>query len=240
MTSAENENERGPREGSGSGSRQQSRRELLLTGMGGIAAAALSGAGSSASAAEAKTKPVAPTEAAASSTTGSDTAPAPAFTEYRGPLSLGFSFSYPTEGWSVKKKPIKTHMSEIVVSNTSGRPSSSAGVTVDAVTIAKIADFGTADDVGRKVLAVETKKDSVLSAELLGTSQMGQDGLTFYVIKYAVDGGRGLKRYVAKATITGGNLYVFTAQAKADDFSGEDGAALSGMLDSFYVKPQFI
>lgn len=130
-------------------------------------------------------------------------------------------------------------MSEIVVSNTGGRSTSSAGVTVDAVKIANIVDFGTADDVGKKVLDLETKKDSVLAAELLDTARVEQDGLTYYVITYAVESGRGLKRYIAKATITGGNLYVFTAQAKADDFESEDGGTLERMLNSFSVKPQY-
>jgi PsbP len=161
-------------------------------------------------------------------------------TEYRGPLSLGFSFSYPSTGWSVKKKPIKTHMSEIVIANSSGRSTSSAGVTVDAVKIGKIEDFGTAEDVGKKVVAVETKKDSVLSADVLSTKVLVMDGLTYYVIEYVVESGRGRKQYVAKATITGGNLYVFTAQAKEDDLNGADGAALTTMVDSFYVKPQYL
>lgn len=205
-----------------------SRRDVLFSG---IAAAAVVLSPSKLSAAV--------EEKVADLSAESATADVADLTEYRGPLSLGFSFSYPSDGWSVKKKPIKTHMSEIIVSNTGGRPTSSAGVTVDAVKIAKIVDFGTADDVGKKVLDVETKKDSVLSAELLDTAQVEQDGLTYYVITYAVESGRGLKRYVAKATITGGNLFVFTAQAKADDFQSEDGGALERMLDSFSVKPQF-
>lgn len=160
--------------------------------------------------------------------------------DYRGPLSLGFSFSYPAEGWSVKKKPIRTHMSEIVIANSAGRASSSAGVTVDAVKIKKIEEFGTPEDVGNKVAAVENKKDSVLSSEVVSTKSSSVDGLTYYVIEYTVESGRGLKKYFAKATITGGNLYVFTAQAKMDDLSGPDGSALAAMVDSFYVKPQYV
>lgn len=160
--------------------------------------------------------------------------------QYRGPLSLGYEFSYPTEGWSVKKKPIKTHLSEVIVSNTAGRASSTAGVTVDAVKIAKIEDFGTPDDVGAKVVAVENKKDNVLSAALVSTRKSSSDGLTYFFIEYTVESGRGLKRYLAKATITGGNLYVFTAQAKVNDFDGIDGPVLASMVDSFHVTPQYV
>lgn len=159
--------------------------------------------------------------------------------QYRGPLSLPYEFSYPKDGWAVKKKPIKTHLAEVVVANTSGRPSTSAGVTVDPVKIAKIEEFGSADDVGTKVVALENKKDNVRSAALLSTLQSSADSLTYFFIEYTVDAGRGLKKYWAKATVTGGNLYVFTAQAKVADFDGMDGPVLASMVQSFHVKPQF-
>jgi PsbP len=163
-------------------------------------------------------------------------APVDGLAEYRGPLSLGFSFKYPADGWIVKKKPIKTHMAEILVASTaSGRSSSSAGVTVDAVKIGKVEEFGTAEEVGAKVVAVEQKKDSVMTATLVSADADEKDGLTYYVVEYTVDGGRGLKRFVAKVTITGGNLYVFTAQAKQADFDGSDGLVLEQMVESFHV-----
>lgn len=159
--------------------------------------------------------------------------------QYRGPLSLRYEFSYPRDGWDVTKKPIKTHLAEVVVVNTSGRSSTAAGVTVDAVKIAKIEDFGSPDEVGAKVVAIENKKDNVLSAALVSAGQSSADGLTYFSIEYTVETGRGLKRYLAKATITGGNLYVFTAQAKVADFDGIDGPVLASMVQSFHVTPQY-
>lgn len=167
-------------------------------------------------------------------------AEAAALAEYRGPVSLGFSFSYPAGAWVVKKKPIKTHMSELVVARTAAGSSAAAGVTVDAVRISRIEDFGSAAAVGAKVVALEQRKDSVLAAALVGARALVDDGLTYYVVEYSVDSGRSVKRFVAKATITGGNLYVFTAQAKAEDFAGADGEALAAMVESFHVQPQYL
>lgn len=160
------------------------------------------------------------------------------FLEYRGPLALGFSFGYPV-GWAVKKKPIKTHVSEVIVSSDT-EPGTSAGLVVDAVTIGSIESFGSPESVGKKVVNVETKKDSVNSATVVNSSAVKDaDGLTYYIIDYVVDSSRGIKRYLAKATITGGQLFVFTAQAKNDEFEGETSDTLTRMLASFKVAKQY-
>lgn len=79
--------------------------------------------------------------------------------QYVGPLSLGYSFAYPTT-WSAAKKPIKTHLSEVIVSAPKGS-SASVGLVVDGpLKIGSIEEFGTPDVVGAKVLALERKKDS--------------------------------------------------------------------------------
>lgn len=212
--------------------RKHSRRRVLSTGvagLGGLAAAALE--------VSASVEGASPTGVPSAVGNGPDLED---LAKYRGPVSLGYEFLYPSVGWTVKKKPIKTHLSEIVVANTKGRASSIAGVTVDAVKIGKIDEFGTPNDVGLKVVAVEKKKDSVMSAALISTETVTYAGLTYYVIEYTVESGRGLKKYLAKATITGGNLYVITAQAKVDDFDGVDGPVLALMVDSFRVAPQFL
>lgn len=158
------------------------------------------------------------------------------FSEYRGPVSLGFSFQYPVD-WKVTKKPIKTHLSEVIVAskNVSG---TSAGLVVDEVKISSIEKFGSATDVGEKVVALERKKDSTQSAQLLSSKVEKRDGLTYYVVDYTVDSTRGAKHYLAKATITAKQLYVFTAQCKLDNFDG-DSSTLEHMVDSFSVRPQF-
>lgn len=158
------------------------------------------------------------------------------FSEYRGPISLGFSFMYPVE-WKVAKKPIKTHLSEVIVSskNVSG---TSAGLVVDQVKISSIENFGSATEVGERVVALERKKDSTQSAQLLSSMAENRDGLTYYIVDYVVDSTRGPKHYLAKATITGKQLYVFTAQSKVDNF-GADSSMLQRMIDSFSVRPQY-
>lgn len=160
------------------------------------------------------------------------------YATYKGPISLGFTFSYPS-AWAVKKKPIKTHLSEVIVTSDK-EASTTAGLVVDSVKIESIDKFGTPEIVGKKVVAVETKKDNVTSASVIAADSVTDGGLTYYIIDYVVDSSRGEKRYLAKATITGGQLYVFTAQAKRDSFKGETRAMLQRMLDSFIVAKQYL
>lgn len=160
------------------------------------------------------------------------------YSVYKGPISLGFTFSYPAS-WNVKKKPIQTHLSEVIVTSDK-EPSTTAGIVVDSVKIDAIDKFGSPEAVGKKVVSVETKKESVNSAIVNSADEVTKDGLTYYVIDYNVDSSRGIKRYLAKATITGGQLYVFTAQAKTDDYEGETQTVLQKMLDSFSVAKQYM
>jgi hypothetical protein len=207
-----------------------SRRDIVsagIAGLSGISASYYVGALASAAAPPAATSSDVPT-------TGTRQ-----LVEYHGPVSLGYSFSYPAKGWSVKKKPIKTHMSEVLLQMSSGPASTSAGVTVDAVKISDIKEFGSPDEVGDKVVKLEKRKDNVLDASLRSAAKADAGDLTYYVLEYTVESGRGLKTYLAKATITGGNLFVFTAQAKSADFEGEAGLILSAMVDSFHVMRQY-
>ena len=156
---------------------------------------------------------------------------------YKGPISLGFSFSYPPQ-WPVKKKPIKTHLSEVLVSNPDDS-STTAGIVVDAVKIDSIDNFGTPQAVGDKVVQIESKKDNVNSAKVVSATSFTKDRLLYYLIDYVVDSSRGIKRYVAKVTVTGKQLYVFTVQAKVDNFEGDTKSTLSRMVESFNVVPQY-
>lgn len=160
------------------------------------------------------------------------------FAEYRGPLSLGFSFRYPAD-WKVKKKPIKTHLSEVIVSSKTAA-STSVGLIVDQVKINSIDKIGSPQEVGNKVVNLELNKDGVTSAELLASSSEDRNGLTYYRVDYVVDSSRGAKHYMAKATITAQQLYVFTAQSKVADFDGDTETTLEQIVQSFDVKPQYI
>lgn len=157
---------------------------------------------------------------------------------YNGPLSLGFSFSYPSS-WSVKKKPIKTHLSEVNVTSDT-QSTTSAGLVVDAVKIDAIDNFGSPDVVGKKVVDLEMRKESVSAASVISADSIMEDDLLYYLIEYVVNSSRGEKHYLAKATVTGGQLYVFTAQASAADYNGATADSLQGMLESFSVKKQYL
>lgn len=85
------------------------------------------------------------------------------------------------------------------------------------------------------MVGMELRKESVTNATLNGATAVTKDGLTYYVIDYSVNSSRGVKRYQAKATITGNQLYVFTAQAKTDNFEDATQQIFSTMLDSFTV-----
>lgn len=160
------------------------------------------------------------------------------YSTYKGPLSLGYSFDYPSS-WVVKKKPIRTHLSEVNV--TSDRESStSVGVVVDNVKIDSIEDFGTPETVGRKVVDVETKKENVNNAFVSSAESVSKGGLTYYIIDYTVDSSRGVKRYVAKVTVNAKQLYVLTAQAKEKSFDEQTKSTFSKMLESFNVVKQYL
>lgn len=157
--------------------------------------------------------------------------------EYKGPLALGFRFMYPS-AWSAKKKPIKTHVYEVNVTSPD-TSSTTVGVVVDPVKITSIEIFGSPKEVGDKVIAVERKKDGVTSADLIRYgSTKGDDGLTHYIVEYKVDSSRGQKHFVAKATITGGQLFVLTAQAKEANFSDVE-TILNRIVETFQVQRQY-
>ena len=197
--------------------------------------------------------------AAAGSTPAASPPPPPppaggATSEYVGPLSLGYSFRYPTT-WSANKKPIKTHLSEVIVSAPKGS-SASVGLVVDGpLKIGSIEEFGTPDAVGAKVLALERKKDSTKDVRLVRTASetlgvgggaaaaagVGQPaGLgngVAYIVEYVVDSSRGVKHFVAKATVAAGQLYVMTATCKEDEFEAARGG-LETVLASLRVAPK--
>lgn len=210
--------------------------------------------------------------APSSSTSSSPTSPTPppapsasgAMAQYVGPLSLGYSFAYPTT-WSAAKKPIKTHLSEVIVSAPKGS-SASVGLVVDGpLKIGSIEEFGAPDVVGAKVLALERKKDSTKDVRLVRTAvevlgggpppaaaaasaaaaaaagsggqPAGLGAGVAYIVEYVVDSSRGVKHYVAKATVAAGQLYVMTATCKEDEYEAARGG-LAAVLASLRVAPK--
>ncbi|KAK4529360.1 hypothetical protein CCYA_CCYA01G0217 [Cyanidiococcus yangmingshanensis] len=152
--------------------------------------------------------------------------------------STGVRFRYPS-GWRVRTKPIKTHAFEIlVVCDT--EPSTSIGVVSDSVRIERIENFGTASDIGERVVALERKKDGVLSAELVRATQYpvkDRNPLTYYLCEYRVNSTRGGERhYAAKVTITGKQLYVMTVQSKENQWGFYE-PLFRDVLESFEIEP---
>jgi len=120
--------------------------------------------------------------------------------------------------------------------------------------IGSIEEFGTPDAVGAKVLALERKKDSTKDVRLVRTASetlggggggggagVGQpSGLgngVAYIVEYVVDSSRGVKHFVAKATVAAGQLYVMTATCKEDEFEAARGG-LETVLASLRVAPK--
>mmetsp|Transcript_11792 Transcript_11792/g.35963 ORF Transcript_11792/g.35963 Transcript_11792/m.35963 type:complete len:228 (-) Transcript_11792:1027-1710(-) len=154
---------------------------------------------------------------------------------WKGPQDLGFKFSYPS-GWIAEKKKIKTHSSEVLVKkeNSSAR----VGLVVDPVKINTLTEFGAPDDVAKKVLGVESKKEGTKRIDTIQTQLFQKDGLTWYEVEYEVENKRGAYHYIADMVINDKNLYVMTAQSKIDEFPMRE-AILREILNSFNVKPSY-
>jgi hypothetical protein len=108
------------------------------------------------------------------------------------------------------------------------------GVAVDPVKIGRIQDIGAPGDVGKRIVALEQKKEGVLSVELLDTRQSKgpPDDMTYYCFDYVVESTRGLKRYIAKAAVRDQRLYVLTLEVKRDEYDAAK-PEVDGILESF-------
>lgn len=157
---------------------------------------------------------------------------------YSAPGARGVQFRYPSR-WRIRMKPIKTHAFEVlVVSDTDAN--TSIGVVSDAVRISRVEDFGSATDIGERVIDLERKKDGVLSAGLVRTAQSVSENdeqpLTYYLCEYRVNSTRGGERhYAAKVTIANGQLYVMTVQCKESQWVMYE-PLFKEVLDSFQVR----
>ncbi|KAK4534576.1 hypothetical protein CDCA_CDCA02G0601 [Cyanidium caldarium] len=213
-----------------------SRRELLLQSVGALLAAVptltKSPAASAAIGFPGVGAPSATTAPAQSLPTAVDAV-------FTGPREVGLTFKYPSQ-WKIKRKLIKTHLFEVlVVSDTDS--SSSVGVVCDPVRIERVVDFGTPEDIGKRVIELEKKKDGVLSAALIRTRSLpgtGPTQPTYYICEYRVNTTRGGDmHYMAKVTIANKQLYVLTAQAKEPNWKSLN-RVFQQMVDSFQVTPK--
>ncbi|KAJ1463015.1 hypothetical protein M885DRAFT_610045 [Pelagophyceae sp. CCMP2097] len=146
-------------------------------------------------------------------------------------VAADYGFSHPA-AFESKPKPLRTHADEVLLK----RGSSQIGVVVDPVKISTLADFGTLDFVGEKVVTSERGRDGVTSAELLSTASAEQNGLLYYDLDYANECSRGDTRFLARCVVSKGKLYVFTAQAKVKDWGPDVSEALTKARGSFRVN----
>ena len=214
-----------------------SRRELLLQSVGALLASAPTLTKSPAAAAAAIGFPGVGAPPATNAPAQSP--PTAADAVFTGPREVGLTFKYPAQ-WKIKRKLIKTHLFEVlVVSDTDS--SSSVGVVCDPVRIERVVDFGTPEDIGKRVIELEKKKDGVLSAALIRTRSLpgaGPTQPTYYICEYRVNTTRsGDMHYIAKVTIANKQLYVLTAQAKEPNWKSLNGV-FQQMVDSFQVTPK--
>jgi hypothetical protein len=112
----------------------------------------------------------------------------------------------------------------------------SVGVAVDPVRIAKIEDIGGPDEVGRRIVALEQKKDGVMAVELLDSRQAKgpPNAQTYYYFDYSVESTRGEKRYLAKAAVQGQRLYVLTVEVRKNEYDAAK-PEVDGILESFRI-----
>eukprot|EP00316_Scyphosphaera_apsteinii_P013453 CAMPEP_0119331996 /NCGR_PEP_ID=MMETSP1333-20130426/81816_1 /TAXON_ID=418940 /ORGANISM="Scyphosphaera apsteinii, Strain RCC1455" /LENGTH=211 /DNA_ID=CAMNT_0007341727 /DNA_START=73 /DNA_END=708 /DNA_ORIENTATION=- len=169
--------------------------------------------------------------AAASVDIQSDT-PLPARTYQLVDDQFSYQLNYPAD-WKATSKPVRTHLSEALFQ--SPMKGVSLGITIDPVKIASLEQFGTAEQVAQRVLAVEENRDGVFSVELRGvTAQSGQP--SYYTIEYQVESSRGKKVYLCKYCIAKRRLYVLQAQAGLDSWANADvRSELQSAVDSFNV-----
>ncbi|CAM9320647.1 unnamed protein product, partial [Phaeothamnion confervicola] len=157
-----------------------------------------------------------------------------------------FSF-VPPPGFVRFRKPLKTHLEEATFK--SERRGYQIGVAVDPIKIDALSRFGTPEEVGERVVAVERAKDGTLEVRLVsaaaGDAGAAADGgggggdggaVPAYTLEYAVDSTRGKNRFVAKVAVRGGRLYVCTGQAKEADLP-EVAAEMAAAVGSFRLLP---
>ncbi|KAG5179037.1 hypothetical protein JKP88DRAFT_168103 [Tribonema minus] len=143
-----------------------------------------------------------------------------------------FSFRYPGD-FKAYSKLLKTHKQEVNYKSPTAR-GYEIGVAVDPVRINSLDQFGSAQEVGTKVVNVELGKDGCLEAKLLGTSSERMGDVLAYTIEYYVENTHYTSQFVAKVIIKDGRLFVCTGKCKAKDFDTY-GSALREAVGSFTV-----
>lgn len=87
---------------------------------------------------------------------------------------------------------------------------------------------------GKRIVAVEAKKEGVFNVNLVSTSSISEDDLEYYLFDYIVESSRGFNHYLAKAAVQNNKLFVFTAQIKEQDLKDYE-SVIRGLVSTFRV-----
>ncbi|CAM9191479.1 unnamed protein product [Chrysoparadoxa australica] len=128
-----------------------------------------------------------------------------------------YSFMFPKDFVSYRK-PLKTHLQEVNYKSQTSK-GLEIGVAVDPVRIESLEKFGTPNEVGQKVIAVERSKDGTIEAQLNGSSQEKQGDIMLYTIDYSVENVHYVSHFLAKVAIVRGKLYSCTTKVRVSRVS---------------------
>mmetsp|Transcript_17072 Transcript_17072/g.25248 ORF Transcript_17072/g.25248 Transcript_17072/m.25248 type:complete len:231 (+) Transcript_17072:70-762(+) len=131
------------------------------------------------------------------------------------PPDGSFSFQYPSD-FKFYKKLIKTHQFEVNAKSSSVK-GFEIGVAVDPVRIDSLDQFGSVEEVGKKVVDVELSKDGCIDAKLKSFSSNRSNGLLSYTISYLVENTHYTSGFESKIFIANKKLYVCTGKCKQSD-----------------------
>jgi len=146
--------------------------------------------------------------------------------------SKKYSYAFtPPPSCTAGNKPLRTHLDEVNYS--SGTRGYTYGITVDPVRINSLEEFGTPQEVGKRVADAEGARDGVTDVKLLSAARL--DGLLggryTYAVNYRSEGSRGVKLFYTRIYVGDGLLYVLTGQVKEETMRGDDDGRLKEEID---------
>ncbi|KAJ7522795.1 hypothetical protein O6H91_18G026900 [Diphasiastrum complanatum] len=87
--------------------------------------------------------------------------------------------------------------------------SNNLGVVINPVRISSLREFGSPQDVARKLIEAEQKKSSTNAASLIAIKErLMSDNIPLYEYEYKLDSSRGMKRVFGAVTIASKKLYI--------------------------------
>lgn len=150
--------------------------------------------------------------------------------KYSGPTAYGFSFYYPAS-WKPNKKPGNKHLYDLEIKPAGGKGQIS--MTVDAVKINKIEEYGTLQEVQERLQKQVEKlvKDKPVKIEK-SEQRTTSDKMTYYTVVLSWDG---YQQWTTLAA-TANQLFALTSlvPGEAAEYAG---AALAASVQSLKVKP---